>query len=411
LLSALAGRRKVVFVLSGGGSLGAVQIGMLRALVESGIRPDLILGCSVGAINGAGFATDPTLRGVARLERIWRRLAIGQPELMPNKLIPMAVQLARKGQSTHDPQRLQDLLEDELPVDRIEHLRVPFQCVATDLDTARERWFTGGPLIPALMASAALPAVFPAVRIDGRTLIDGGVLTEIHAERALELGATEIYALHVGHLTDRPVPTVQRPFDGALRAYWTARRYRLADDLRRVEGRCEVHLLPAGSTPRLRFDDFTRGPELTEIAYDETRRYLINLAGESDPWVGAGEDRSSDRLVEPAESPHRSAGSETATAKTATAETDVGALGAGPGGEPVDGLLDLEDQAEGWAPAADGGGDGEGADRSADRVGGDEEAPRGDGDDRARAGDDHPGNRPGRFPALGRHPRSGRSRR
>jgi NTE family protein len=248
---------------------------MLRALLEADIWPDLILGCSVGSINGAGFAADPSQRGIARLERLWRLLASGDPELMPGGLIPLAVQLARKGESLHDPAPLEKLLTHELPAERFADLRVRFQCVATDLETAAEHWFESGPLVPALMASASLPAVYPSRTIAGRAYIDGGVLNEIHTTRAVELGATELYVLHVGHLDDRALD-VQRPFDGALRAYWTHRRFRLEDDLMRVPPYCRIHRLPAGSTPRLRFDDFSRGPELSDLAYVQSAEYLRN---------------------------------------------------------------------------------------------------------------------------------------
>lgn len=267
------GRPRTAFIFSGGGSLGAVQVGMLRALVEARIEPDLIIGCSAGAINGAGFAAEPSVRGVARLERIWRRLADGSPALMPTSRIPIAVQLARKGESVHDPEALEGLLTDELPAAYFDELRVPFQCVATDLDRAAEHWFTEGPLVPALMASASLPAVYPAHVYQGRTFIDGGVLNEVHTERAIQLGASELYILHVGHLDDRPTE-VQRPFDSALRAYWTARRWRLERNLSQVPPHCTLHRLPAGTTPRLKFDDFTQGPALAEIAYAQTAHYL-----------------------------------------------------------------------------------------------------------------------------------------
>ncbi len=246
---------------------------MLRALVEAGIVPDLVLGCSVGAINGAGFAAEPSLRGVARLERMWRKLADGDPELMPGGFIPLAVQLARKGEALHDHDVLQQILEEELPAADFNELRIPFQCVATDLDTATEHWFTDGPIVPALLASASLPAVYPALEHGGRTFIDGGVLNEVHTDRATEWGATELYVLHVGHLDSRPTE-VQRPFDSAMRAYWTARRFRLEENLRRVPPHCVVHRLPSGSPPRLRFDDFTQGPDLAELAYNQTAEYL-----------------------------------------------------------------------------------------------------------------------------------------
>ena len=264
---------RVAFVLSGGGNLGAVQVGMLRALAEAGIVPDLIVGCSVGAINGAAFAAEPDLAGVERLDRIWRRIAEGEPDLMPSRRLPVLAQMARRGDALHDPGPLAELLDDELPTRTFAGLRVPFSCVATDVGTATEHWFDDGRLVPALLASAALPVVYPAVEHGSMTLIDGGVLNELHAAKAAELGATTIYVLHVGHLEGRDV-AVDRPFDAAVRAYWTARRYRLEDDLRRIGERCIVHRLPAGSSPRLRFDDYSQGAELADIAYDASSQYL-----------------------------------------------------------------------------------------------------------------------------------------
>ncbi len=294
------GRRRstVGFVLSGGGNLGAVQVGMLRALADAGVVPDLIVGCSVGAINGAGFAAEPNRQGVERLDRIWRRIADGDPDLMPAaRLMPLVAQLARRGDALHDPASLESLLDDELVFKTFGELAVPFACVATDVETADECWFERGRLVPALMASAALPAVYPPVQYQSRTLIDGGVLNEIHVDKAVAMGATELYVLHVGHLDGRQ-RDLKRPFDGVVQAYWTARKFRLEDDLRRVPARCVVHRLPAGSNPRVRFDDFTRGPELADIAYEASAEYLrTGLA--PDPVAGPESDPAVD--IEPTE--------------------------------------------------------------------------------------------------------------
>ncbi len=267
------GTRKVAFVFSGGGNLGAVQVGMLRALAEARIVPDIIVGCSVGSINGAAFAAEPNMDGVERLDRIWRRIADGDPDLMPSRFMPIAAQMARKGEAMHDPDRLADLPDDELKTKTFDGLQIPFHCVATDLESASEYWFDSGRLVPALLASAALPAVYPAFEYRGRMLIDGGVLNEVHTARAVELGATELYVLHVGHLEDRAMD-VQRPFDSAVRAYWTARRFRLEDDLGNIPSHCVVHRLPAGSKPRLRFDDFSQAGELSDLAYQATSQFL-----------------------------------------------------------------------------------------------------------------------------------------
>ncbi len=266
--------RRTALVLSGGGNLGAVQVGMLRALAEADVKPDLIVGCSVGAINGAAYAAEPDMRAVERLDRIWGRIADGDPDLMPSsRFVHPTVQMARRGEAIHDQAQLEQLLDEELTAKTFRQLQIPFSCVATDVDTAEEVWFDNGRVVPALLASAALPVVYPPRSFAGRDLIDGGVLREIHVHRAVELGATELYVLHVGHLDDRPVK-ILRPFDSAMRAYWTARRYRFTDDMRRVPEHVVVHRMPAGSSPALRFDDFTRGRELAELAYEASRAFL-----------------------------------------------------------------------------------------------------------------------------------------
>ena len=109
-------------------------------------------------------------------------------------------------------------------------LVVPFQCVATDIDQAREVWFSEGPLIEPILASAALPAVLPPVEIDGIRYMDGAVLNDVPVTRAVGLGATHVYVLHTGTF-DRPRPEPRRPLDVALQAYWIARRARFQRDL------------------------------------------------------------------------------------------------------------------------------------------------------------------------------------
>ena len=257
---------KTAFILSGGGVLGSVQVGMIRALSEAGITPDIITGCSVGAINGAAFAADPTSRGVDRLVRLWSNLADGKPDLMPRSRIPLIAQMSFKRASIHDPAKLEQMLLDELPVRTFSELRVPFACVATDAHEASAHWFDSGPLIPALMASSALPAIYPPVEIEGRLLYDGGVVNELPLQWALARGATTLYILQVGHLDPRPLEP-EKPFDSLMHAYWTARVQRVEEDLAQISDECEVIRLPAGGSPRVRFDDWSRSRELLAASY------------------------------------------------------------------------------------------------------------------------------------------------
>jgi NTE family protein len=250
---------------------------MLRALVEHAIRPDLIVGCSVGALNGVAFAQEPSRVGVARLEQLWQGL--DGREVMRSGWLPTAVQLARKGTSIHDNDGLRRTIESVLSVARFEELPVQFQCVATDLVGAREVWFSEGELVEAILASAALPSVYPPVEIDGTRFIDGAVVNDVPVSRAVELGARKLYVLHVGSF-DRPQPEPKRPLDLAVQAYWIARRHRFHRDLATLPRNVEAVVLPTGEPPRIRFDDFTRSRELIDAAYSASSAHLDSVATE-----------------------------------------------------------------------------------------------------------------------------------
>ena len=281
-------RGPVAFVLSGGGNLGALQIGMLRALAEHEIRPDLVVGCSVGAINGAALAEDPSLVGVGRLERLWREL--DGKDLMPSGILPRAVGLARKGEALHDNEGLRRALEGELTARTFEELTLPFECVATDVMGVREVWFASGPLIEPILASAALPAVYPAVEIDGVRYLDGAIVDDVPVGRAVELGARTIYVLQVGAFS-RPRPEPRRPLDVAIQSYWIARHHRFKRELAAVPPEVTVHLLPTGQTPAMRYNDFTRSAELITLSYAASSDYLAGRPAR--PELPAGEPDAS----------------------------------------------------------------------------------------------------------------------
>jgi NTE family protein len=265
------GKGPVAFVLSGGGNLGALQIGMLRALTEREIVPDLVLGCSVGAINGAGLAEDPTPAGIGRLERLWREL--DGKDLMPGGVLPPAVALARRGEAIHGNEGLRRELERQVAARTFDELTVPFQCVATDVMGVREVWFDSGPLIEPIMASAALPAVYPAVEIDGVRYLDGAIVNDVPISRAVELGAGTIYVLQVSGFA-RPRPEPRRPLDVAIQSYWIARHHRFKREVESVPPDVDVHLLPTGDTPSMRYNDFSRSSELVSLAYEASSNYL-----------------------------------------------------------------------------------------------------------------------------------------
>jgi len=309
---------RTAFVLSGGGNLGSIQVGMLKALSEHDIVPDVVLGCSVGALNGAGYARDPTGAGVARLEQHWRDST--SHTLMPSSRIPSAVQLLRKGFSLHSPDGLRASLESLLgPSATFDQLRVPFQCVAAEVEAAVERWFDEGELIPAILASAALPAVYPPVFIDGVRYVDGGVIDNVPIARAVELGCRTIYVLHVGP-HGRPDAEIRRPLDGALLAYWIARNSRFARDLASLPPRVEAIVLPPGRRPDIKYDDFSQTDELVAQGYENSSRFLEERA------VGAEERRRGPDLRGPFERLVLSARSRTVRQAEEAANSPDGAV-------------------------------------------------------------------------------------
>jgi NTE family protein len=246
-------RGQVAFVLGGGGHLGAAEVGMLGALLDRGIRPDLIVGTSIGAVHGAAAAADPTPAAVEKLEAAWRRL----PELglMGSWRTDVAALVRmRTHVRTHEPMR--KLLAEALGVETFAELAVPFQCVAACIERAAEHWFSSGPLVDAILASASVPGLFPPVEIGGEHFIEGGIVNSIPIGRAVELGATEVYVLHVGRI-DRPLEVPKRLRDVALVSFEIARRHRFVRELASVPEQVAVHVLPTGDPDPPRWNELS----------------------------------------------------------------------------------------------------------------------------------------------------------
>ena len=255
-------RRETAFVLGGGGVLGAYEVGMLRALVEAGIRPDLILGTSVGAVNGVFVAADPAT-AVDRLAEVWRDGVAS--EAFGGSLFGRVATLARSGTHLHSNEPLRRLLTEQLPVARIEQLAVPSQCVAASIEQAAAHWFTSGPIVPAVLASAAVPGLLPPVRVGKEHFLDGGLVHSIPVGRAVKLGARTVYVLHVGRI-ERPLEPPRRPWEVGLVAFEIARRHRFAEDMASLPPEVTVHVLPAGA------DGQARGAELSQLRYRDVSR-------------------------------------------------------------------------------------------------------------------------------------------
>ena len=172
-------------------------------------------------------------------------------------------------------------LEEHLPVLTFEELAVPFQCVAACVERAAARWFGSGPIVPAVLASAAVPGLLPPVRIDREHYFDGGLVHSIPVGRAVQLGADRIYVLHVGRI-EQPLAAPRRPWEVGLVAFEIARRHRFVEEMAALPEGVTVHVLPAGSNgagdlSQLRYRDVSRIERHIERAYAATAAYLSEL--------------------------------------------------------------------------------------------------------------------------------------
>src|SRR6202008_1060064 len=269
------------FVLGGGGVLGAVEVGMAAALLEGGVHPDLVCGTSVGAINGAAIAADPTAEGAEHLLAIWD--AIAEEGVLDGSLIRRVAEVVLRRTSLHGNAALRRMLRDRLPAQTFEDLAVPFECVAASIERAREHGFSTGDLIEPVLASCALPGVFPPVRIDDEHFFDGGLVNSIPLDRAVARGADTIWVLHVGRVEEKLAPP-RFLWEVAFVAFEISRRHRFHGDLERVGSEITVHVLPTGFPQRpastwsnLRYRDTRRITRRAELAYDATREYLEAL--------------------------------------------------------------------------------------------------------------------------------------
>lgn len=265
------------FVLGGGGVLGAVEVGMLWALLERGIEPDLVLGTSVGALNGALVARDPSLEVIGRLTELWAAAA-ESPQVYGDHPLRRVRRAVATGTHLYSAQPLIDRLRAELGEVRFEDLPVRFQVCAASIERSAEHWFTTGPVVEAIVASAAVPGLLPPARVGEEHFLDGGLVNSIPVGRAVALGATRIFVLQVGRI-DRPLKPPRRPWEVARVSFEVARRHRFMREMAEIPAGVEAHVLPAaGTSPRddsvRAHRDFAGVQRRIDATYDASRAYL-----------------------------------------------------------------------------------------------------------------------------------------
>ncbi|HME01952.1 MAG TPA: patatin-like phospholipase family protein [Solirubrobacteraceae bacterium] len=233
----------LAFVLSGGASLGASQAGMLDALYERGVRPDLLVGTSVGAINAAFIASrPPTVQSARELQQVWRRLSRGQ--IFPAN--PLAAGLGLLGMRNHSVPvgSLRRLLSTHVEIELLEDAPVALHVVAADVLSGEEVLLSNGPAVDAILASSAIPGVFPAVPWEAQMLMDGGILNNTPISHAVALGADRIIVLPaIG--SERLTQAPRGAFGAGVAALSRAINQRFANDLVHYADAAELIVLPS----------------------------------------------------------------------------------------------------------------------------------------------------------------------
>jgi len=260
------------FVLPGGASLGAVQVGMLEALLEAGITPDFIVGTSAGALNGCWLAGHPDVDGVAELRQLWK--SVRRKDVFP--LSPLGAVRALAGRRDHvvSAGRLERWLSERVPFQRLEDATVPLHVMATDLMTGEPVVLSTGDIVAALLASTAMPGIFPPVSIDGRLLVDGGVTSDTPVPEAVQLGADVIYVL----------PTVgvergSRPRSApgvALLALAHMLGHASDSEVAASAATTTVYVAPAPATGSISPFNFDHSEELMDTGFAATRAWLAD---------------------------------------------------------------------------------------------------------------------------------------
>lgn len=250
---------KIAIVFCGGGSRGAAEIGFYCALQEAGIQPDLIVGTSVGAVVGAYVASGLESNRIRQLWIEWSR----QKRFRFNWKILWKL---RRAEGLLRTDGLCAFLEDTLPVKRFEDLKIPLTIIATDLRGGDSVLFEKGDLIPAILASTAVPLYFPPVRIGQRQLVDGGITNNVALDVAFKKGAKKIYAMLCTCQDELRLPALGL-FEILSRAFHIATRQKLRMDLERLRGKIEIILFEHcfKSSPGLL--EFSRSIELMDEAY------------------------------------------------------------------------------------------------------------------------------------------------
>ncbi|HEX9363974.1 MAG TPA: patatin-like phospholipase family protein [Candidatus Dormibacteraeota bacterium] len=273
------GPARRTWVLGGGGARGAAQVGVLQALFEANLEaPVAIVGTSVGALNGASIAAYPSLAGTMMLREVW----MSRPALRVFQAHPLGLLVSgiRRYQLSAFPQenvrRLIDRAQALTGVTTFEQLRVPLAVVATDLNAGKPAVFRSGALTPALLASTAIPGVFPMVNVNGRQHLDGGVIENTPLNTAVADGAREILAISLmagGEQEETPAGFGEL----IARTLQLSLHHQMLTDFERLRDRCRIVVICPVTAPTATWE---MKREHLESVMDNSRSAMAHLLHE-----------------------------------------------------------------------------------------------------------------------------------
>jgi NTE family protein len=252
-------------VFSGGGNAGAAQVGMIRALYEAGIEPDVFIGCSVGSLNATYLATRPSSDGVDGLERIWR--SVGTSNVFGGNRRSVATHIIRRDPYLFEPEGLRTLIRSAITIKDLAETSVPVHVVTTDLESGQSVWWTSGDPVEVLAASACLPGMFPPVRLGAGLHVDGGVLCPVPVGRAIDLRARRVWVLDVSGSRAPKLPERPSALDVLLTSFAMTRQALQAELAPQPLPGQRVVTIEADLPKNMDVRDFTRTSELIDVGF------------------------------------------------------------------------------------------------------------------------------------------------
>lgn len=264
--------KKTAFVFSGGASLGAIECGALKAIVEHGIQADMVLGTSVGSLNGAMYAYNPTIEGVKAIEDVWLNIKV-RDVFSPSPITPI-LSITTFGLNLISPKNIRKLISDNLQFTRIEETKLPLYIIGTDIKCGEEVVFNKGLALEALMSSVAIPGVFPPQRMHDYSIVDGGMVNNSPISTAVRLGAERVVVFPIGvPSADQEPKTVAEVL---IRAFIFLLNRQLATDIQLYKDKVELFIIPPPDCIDVGPHDFSKSKQLIEESYAKAKEWLGN---------------------------------------------------------------------------------------------------------------------------------------